>query len=328
MIQHVRTIFLSDIHLGTRACQAERLLSFLRCHHSERIFLVGDIVDFWAMRRGIHWTAAQNTVVQKILKRARHGVDVLFIPGNHDEALRDYLGTSFGDIRVEREYVHLTADGRRFLVIHGDEYDQVTRHHRWVAMMGDIAYNFLVILNGWLSRMRRVARIPGYWSLAGYAKRQVKSAVSFIFDFEDSVARGVQQRGLDGVICGHIHAAAIRQRLGICYVNCGDWVDSCTAVVEHLDGRLELIEWTSDLAAGHPDDEEAGQGLPRGLRPERLVPAIGQAPAPVVLAKPAATVAYAVLDAAAGSGRLDPPGNAPALPEPAVFFAASALIQF
>ncbi len=256
MIEQVRTIFLSDIHLGTRACQAERLLSFLRCYHSEKIFLVGDIVDFWAMSRSIHWTAAQNTFVQKILKRARHGVEVLFIPGNHDEALRGYVGTSFGDIKIEREAVHTLADGRRFLLIHGDEYDQVTRHHRWVAVLGDIAYNLLVILNVWLSLIRRLLRMPGYWSLAGYAKRQVKSAVNFIFDFEDSVVHAVKQRNLDGVVCGHIHAAAIRDHLGVCYVNCGDWVDSCTAIVEHFDGRLELIHWTGEVPEGMPEDTD------------------------------------------------------------------------
>lgn len=255
MIRQVRTIFLSDIHLGTRACQAERLLNFLRCYQSEHLYLVGDIVDFWSMSRSIHWTQHQNTFVQKILKRARHGVEVLFIPGNHDEALRGYLGTSFGDIRIEREAVHTTADGRKFLIIHGDEFDQVTRHHRWVAILGDIAYNLLVVLNIGLSIFRRMMRIPGYWSLAGYAKRQVKSAVNFIFDFEDSVVHAVKQRNLDGVICGHIHAATIREHQGVLYVNCGDWVDSCTAIVEHLDGRLELVHWTEDVDA-EPSGEE------------------------------------------------------------------------
>jgi UDP-2,3-diacylglucosamine pyrophosphatase LpxH len=283
VIEQVRTVFLSDIHLGTRACQAERLLSFLRCYHSEKIFLVGDIVDFWAMSRSIHWTAAQNTFVQKILKRARHGVEVIFIPGNHDEALRGYVGTSFGDIKIEREAVHTLADGRRFLLIHGDEYDQVTRHHRWVAVLGDIAYNLLVILNVWLSLVRRLLRIPGYWSLAGYAKRQVKSAVNFIFDFEDSVVHAVKQRNLDGVVCGHIHAAAIRDHLGVCYVNCGDWVDSCTAIVEHFDGRLELISWTGEVPEGMPEDTDqppskrleleaqpSSQGIPQPLVPEAV----------------------------------------------------------
>ncbi len=242
MSTQVRAIFLSDIHLGTRGCQAERLLEFLREHEAEYIFLVGDIVDFWAMSRGIHWTAAQNTVVQKLLRRARHGEKIFLIPGNHDEALREYDDTAFGDIHVVREYVHTAADGRRYLLIHGDEFDQVTRYHRWVAVLGDIAYNWLVRINAWLSWLRRRLNRPGYWSLAGYAKRKVKTAVSFIFDFEDSVIRAARERGVDGVICGHIHSASVREDAGITYINCGDWVDSCTAIVEHCDGRMELIQ--------------------------------------------------------------------------------------
>jgi UDP-2,3-diacylglucosamine pyrophosphatase LpxH len=241
----VRSIFLSDIHLGTRGCQAERLLEFLREHEAEHLFLVGDIVDFWAMSRGIHWSSQQNTVVQKILRRARHGEQVYLIPGNHDEALREHVGTAFGDIRVIAEHVHVAADGKRYLVTHGDEFDQVTRYHRWVAVLGDVSYNILVRLNGWLSWLRRHLRRPGYWSLSGYAKRKVKQAVSFIFDFEESVVRAVRERQLDGVICGHIHSAAIRDIDGVRYINCGDWVDSCTAIVEHADGRMELIHWGS-----------------------------------------------------------------------------------
>jgi UDP-2,3-diacylglucosamine pyrophosphatase LpxH len=237
----VRSIFISDVHLGTRGCQAERLLDFLRDYESEYFYLVGDIIDFWSMNRGIHWTSAQNTVVQKILRRARHGQKVMLIPGNHDEAMREYDGILFGDILVKREHVHVTATGQRFLLLHGDEFDQVTRYHRWLAILGDVGYDLLVRLNAVLSRVRRVLRRPGYWSLAGYAKTRVKRAVSFIFDFEDSVIHAVRERGLDGVICGHIHNAALRRVDGITYINCGDWVDSCTAIVEHLDGELELI---------------------------------------------------------------------------------------
>jgi len=245
----VRSIFLSDIHLGTRGCQAERLLDFLREHDSEHLFLVGDIIDFWAMSRSIQWSPTHNTVVQKILRRARHGEKVVFIPGNHDEALREYDGTTFGDILVSFEWTHVTADGKRLLLIHGDEFDQVTRHHRWVAILGDVAYDLLVRANAWLSWVRRTLRIGGYWSLAGYAKRKVKTAVSFIYDFEDSVIHAVRERGLDGVVCGHIHSAAIKEVQGLLYINCGDWVDSCTAIVEHLDGRLELIEWRHGAAS-------------------------------------------------------------------------------
>jgi UDP-2,3-diacylglucosamine pyrophosphatase LpxH len=239
----VRSIFLSDIHLGTRGCQADRLLDFLREFESDHLFLLGDIIDFWSMGRSIQWSAAQNTVVQKILRRARHGEKVVFIPGNHDEVLREYCGILFGDILISYEWLHETADGKRLLLTHGDQFDQVTRHHRWLAVLGDVGYDLLVRINGWLSWWRRTLRIGGYWSLAGYAKRKVKSAVSFVFDFEDSVIHSVRDRGLDGVICGHIHSAAIKEVGDLLYVNCGDWVDSCTAIVEHLDGRLELIEW-------------------------------------------------------------------------------------
>ncbi len=239
----VRSIFLSDIHLGTRGCQADALLDFLREHDSEHLFLVGDIIDFWSMKRSIQWTPTQNTVVQKVLRRARHGEKVIFIPGNHDEALREYDNTLFGDILIANEWVHTTADGRRFLLVHGDVFDQVTRYHRWVAVLGDIAYDFLVRVNAWLSLLRRTLRISGYWSLAGYAKRKIKSAVNFIYDFEDSVIHAVRERGLDGVICGHIHSAALKEVDDLVYINCGDWVDSCTAIVEHTDGRLELVEW-------------------------------------------------------------------------------------
>lgn len=239
----VRSIFLSDIHLGTRGCQADCLLDFLREHDSEHLYLVGDIIDFWSMKRSIQWTPTQNTVVQKVLRRARHGEKVIFIPGNHDEALREYDNTLFGDILIANEWVHTTADGRRFLLVHGDAFDQVTRYHRWVAVLGDIAYDFLVRVNAWLSLLRRTLRMSGYWSLAGYAKRKIKTAVNFIYDFEDSVIHAVRERGLDGVICGHIHSAALKEVDGLVYINCGDWVDSCTAIVEHFDGRLVLVEW-------------------------------------------------------------------------------------
>ncbi|MFA9440112.1 UDP-2,3-diacylglucosamine diphosphatase [Uliginosibacterium sp. sgz301328] len=255
----VRSIFLSDIHLGTRGCQADSLLDFLRHFDSEYLYLVGDIIDFWAMSRSIHWSRHQNTFVQKVLRRARKGVNVIFIPGNHDEALREYCESAFGDIVLRCEDVHVTADGRRFALLHGDEFDQVTRYHKWVAVLGDVAYNLLVRINTWLSLVRRTLRMPGYWSLAGYAKRRVKKAVSFIFDFEDCVVRGMRERQVDGVICGHIHAAAIKEIGGITYVNCGDWVDSCTAIVEHFDGRLELIDWRqhAPLYADSPDDVDA-----------------------------------------------------------------------
>lgn len=247
--RRVRAIFLSDIHLGTRACQAERLLGFLAAHRCDFLYLVGDIIDFWSMSRGVYWPAAHNTVVQKILKRARRGVKVVFVPGNHDELAREHAGASFGAIRVMQDYVHTAADGRRYLLIHGDEFDQVTRYHRWLAVLGDRAYGMLVRLNLVLSKLRRTLGIAGYWSLSGYAKRKVKRALDFISDFEGSVARHARERGVDGVICGHIHAAAMRDVEGVAYLNCGDWVDSCTAIVEHAGGRMELVHWDADRAA-------------------------------------------------------------------------------
>jgi len=252
LVRRVRAIFLSDIHLGTRGCQAEALLDFLRHHESDYLYLVGDIIDFWAMSRSIHWTPSQNTVVQKILRRARKGTQVVFIPGNHDEALREYTGTVFGDIELQREYIHQAADGRRYWLVHGDDFDQVTRHHRWVALLGDVAYNLLVSINSRLSWLRRTLGIAGYWSLAGYAKRKVKSAVSFIYDFEDSVMHEARTRGVDGVICGHIHAVSLREVQGLTYMNCGDWVDSCTAIVEHADGRFAIVDWGQELRAAGP----------------------------------------------------------------------------
>ena len=263
-MQAVRAIFISDVHLGTRACQAESLLAFLREHESEYLYLLGDIIDFWAMNRSVQWAGAHNTVVQKVLRRARHGCKVFFIPGNHDEALREYAGVAFGDIRVESEWIHETLDGRRYWLVHGDEYDQVTRHHRWVAVLGDVGYNALVRINMVLSRVRRLLRRPGYWSLAGYAKQKVKKAVSFIFDFEDAVAHAAAQRGVDGVVCGHIHSAADRRIGNVRYLNCGDWVDTCSAIVEHFDGRIEVVHWGVQGAA-------AGQ-VPVAL-PSRALPA-------------------------------------------------------
>ena len=242
----VRSIFLSDIHLGTRACQAERLLSFLRTYESEHVYLLGDIIDFWSLARGVYWPPLHNTFVQKMLKRARHGVKVVFVPGNHDEALREYVDSNFGDIRVVREAAHTAADGRHYLLIHGDEFDQVTRYHRWVASLGDYAYGLLLRLNVLPSWIRRKLHLRGYWSLADYAKRKLKGALEFVYGFEESVAHHVRLMEFDGVVCGHIHSAAIKDIGGITYINCGDWVDSCSAVVEHDDGRMELVRWQDD----------------------------------------------------------------------------------
>jgi UDP-2,3-diacylglucosamine pyrophosphatase LpxH len=239
----VRALFVSDTHLGSRACRAEQLLEFLREHDPEFIFLIGDIVDFWAMSRGIYWPAAHNTVVQKILRKARHGTKVTLIPGNHDEVLREYEGGVFGNVSIMQEYLHTATDGRRYVLLHGDEYDQVTTYHRWVSVLGDVSYTMLVHMNRLLSWIRRKLGVSGHWSLADYAKRNVLHAVSFISDFEGAVVHQARRRGFDGVICGHIHTPAIKRIDDVTYINCGDWVDSCTAIVEHYDGRMQLFRW-------------------------------------------------------------------------------------
>lgn len=249
MVQ-VRAIFLSDVHLGTRNCQADKLLAFLREHEAKYLYLVGDIVDFWAMRRSVYWSPAQNTVVQKILKRARHGVRVVFIPGNHDESLRGYAGFSFGDILVACAAVHHAADGRRYLLMHGDQFDQITRFHRWLTVAGDRGYTALMWLNVLLTRIRMRLGCGGYWSLSSYVKRKLKHAVEYVHEFEQAVARYAGEQGFDGVICGHIHAAAHKHIDGVTYLNCGDWVDSCSALVEHHDGRFELLDWDALASVG------------------------------------------------------------------------------
>lgn len=269
-----RSIFLSDIHLGTRACQADRLLEFLREHDSDYLFLLGDIIDFWAMKRGIYWSTRQNTVIQKVLKRARHGTIVMLIPGNHDEALREYINTSFGHIQIAPDFIHTAADGKRYLLTHGDEFDEVTKYHRWIAVLGDNAYSLVVRLNAVLSWLRRRLGISGYWSLSGYAKRKVKTAVSFIFDFEATVARFAKERGVDGVICGHIHAAALKEIDGIRYINCGDWVDSCTAILEHRDGHMELVEWGNQPPAAKDMRLKAVPDLEPGRSDTELDPVL------------------------------------------------------
>ena len=236
-----RSLFLSDIHLGSRACKAERLLAFLKRCECERIFLLGDIVDFWSLRRSVYWPVTHNTVVQKLLRLARHGVDIFYIPGNHDEALREYLDSAFGNVVLKKDHVHVAADGKRYALLHGDQYDQVATHARWVSVLGDAAYDLLIDLNSALSRIRRKLGISGHWSLADYVKRNVQGAATFISGFEEALVRHGRSLNVDGVICGHIHTPIVKRLHDILYLNCGDWVESCTAIVEHFDGRMELV---------------------------------------------------------------------------------------
>ena len=240
-----RTIWLSDIHLGTKGCKAGMLNDFLRHHDSDRLYLVGDIFDIWRLKKSWYWTEAQNEVVHRFLRKAHAGTEIVFIPGNHDESVRPYCGTEFGNIKVVRDAVHVAADGRRLLVIHGDEFDAVVKYARWLAALGDTAYHLAVVTNHWFNEVRQRLGYP-YWSLSAYLKNKVKNAVEFVTNFEHALVDEARRRGLDGVVSGHVHQAAIREVDGILYCNNGDWVESCTALVEHADGRLEIVRWAQE----------------------------------------------------------------------------------
>lgn len=237
-----RSLFISDVHLGTRGAQADALLEFLREHDADTIYLIGDIVDGWRLRNGWYWPQSHNDVVQKILRKARKGARVVYIPGNHDEFLRDFYGTHFGGIEVCETAIHEAADGKRYLVIHGDAFDIVVRHARWLAFLGDWAYEAALALSTRVNLVRRRLGLT-YWSLSAWAKLKVKNAVNFIGRFEETLASEAERQGVDGVICGHIHHATQRDFGGLAYINTGDWVESCTAVVEHADGTMEIIRW-------------------------------------------------------------------------------------
>ena len=236
-----RTVWISDIHLGTPGCQAAALLDFLRRIECDTLFLVGDIVDGWQLRRSWYWPQSHNDVVQKLLRKARKGTRVVFVPGNHDEFARRYLGHEFGGIEVVEEWMHVTADGKRLWVTHGDLFDGVIQCAKWLAYVGDWFYKLTLRLNRHFNSMRARMGLP-YWSLSKYLKRKVKRAVSYVGDFEAALAKEAKKRGADGVVCGHIHHAELREIDGIVYANDGDWVESLTALVEHADGRLEIVD--------------------------------------------------------------------------------------
>lgn len=242
-----RTIWISDIHLGTRGCNAEMLIDFLDSVDSEMLYLVGDIIDGWQLKKRLYWPTAHNDVVWRIMKRARRGTRVIYIPGNHDEMFRQFTGLNFGGVEVRRKKIHTTADGRKLLVLHGDEFDAIMLAHRWLAVVGDAAYTMLMALNRHVNRVRRWMKLP-YWSLSKMAKHKVKNAVSFISRFEEIVAHEAERRHIDGVVCGHIHTAEIRQFGDITYYNDGDWVEGCTALVEHFDGTMEVLHWADEMA--------------------------------------------------------------------------------
>jgi UDP-2,3-diacylglucosamine pyrophosphatase LpxH len=241
---HLRAVFISDVHLGARACQAEKLVEFLRNLSCDRLFLVGDIVDGWKMKGGWRWPPSHHDVLHQLLRLARQGATLTYIPGNHDDRVRDFCGIEIAGVRVEREAVHETADGRRFLVTHGDEFDTLSRKPAWQAMAGDLGYKALLGLNTAILRFRTRLALP-YWSLSAHMKSKLRSVRTFIERFEEAAAEGARRQGFDGVICGHIHQSGMRQIGGVLYANDGDWVESCTVLVEHGDGRLEIVDWAA-----------------------------------------------------------------------------------
>jgi len=249
-----RTIFLSDMHLGTRGCQAHLILDFLRHNDADAFYLVGDIIDGWRMRASFYWPQAHNDVIQKLLRKVRRGARMVFVPGNHDEFARQFVGLTFGGVEIARHAKYVAADGKRYLVMHGDEFDVVVRHSKWLAYLGDWAYDFALFVNTHFNAVRRKLGFP-YWSFSAWAKLKVKNAVSFIGAFEAALAEEARRRGVDGVICGHIHHPTIRDLDGITYVNTGDFVESCSYVVEHHDGRLEVLRWSRPLATAAPEVE-------------------------------------------------------------------------
>ena len=257
--RHFRSVWISDLHLGTPGCQAVALLDFLKSIDCEHLFLVGDIIDGWQLRRSWYWPQSHNDVVQKLLRKARKGTRVVFIPGNHDEFARRYLGHNFGGIEVAEEWLHETADGRTLWITHGDLYDGVIQCAKWLAYVGDSLYEFTLKLNRHLNSMRARLGLP-YWSLSRYLKFKVKRAVSYVGDFEVAVAREARKRGAQGVVCGHIHHAELREIDGITYCNDGDWVESLSALVEHADGRLEIIDW-GEISRMRPASERAEKTL-------------------------------------------------------------------
>jgi UDP-2,3-diacylglucosamine pyrophosphatase LpxH len=239
-----RTIWISDVHLGTRGCQADLLLDFLKHTESDYLYLVGDIIDGWRLKRSWYWHQTHNDVIQKILRKARKGTRVIYVPGNHDEVFRDFTNHRFGRVAMLHETMHVTADGRRLLVLHGDRFDGIVRYAKWLAFVGDSAYTLALRLNFWFNLARRKLGFP-YWSLSAYLKHKVKDAVEYISSYEQALVTEARRRRAMGVVCGHIHVAQIRMVDGILYCNDGDWVESCTALVEHANGQLEIVNWAT-----------------------------------------------------------------------------------
>ena len=246
-----RTIWISDVHLGTKGCNHELLIDFLDHTDSDTMYLVGDIIDGWRLKKKFYWPAEHNDIVWRILKRAKRGTRIVYIPGNHDEMVRPFSGMNFGGVEIMRAAFHDTADGRRLMVLHGDEFDTIMLAHRWLAFVGDALYHVMMKLNNWVAGARKALGLP-YWSLSKAAKHKVKNAVEFISKYEEVVARAAAERGVDGVVCGHIHTAEFRtfthEGKEIEYWNDGDWVEGCNALVEHMDGTMEILHWPDEVA--------------------------------------------------------------------------------
>ena len=254
-----RTVFISDVHLGTRGCNDRLLIDFLDHVDCDTLYLVGDIIDGWRLRRRFYWPERHNAIVRRVMKRAKLGTRVVYVPGNHDEMFRQFAGMNFGGVEIRRKAIHETADGRRLLVLHGDEFDAVVLGHRWIALLGDAAYTLLMKLNVVVNAVRRRFGLP-YWSLSKHAKHKVKNAVEFISRFEEAVAHEAARLRVQGVVCGHIHTAEERRFDGVTYYNDGDWVEGCTALVEHDDGSMEFLHWA---------DEVAGRARPAATHAQR-----------------------------------------------------------
>ncbi|CAN5549377.1 UDP-2,3-diacylglucosamine diphosphatase [soil metagenome] len=265
-INRYRAAWISDVHLGTRGSNAAALLAFLKENDFETLYIVGDLIDIWSLRRGIYWPQEHNDVIQKILRKARKGTRIIYIPGNHDEFLASHLG-AYGAITIQKHALHVTADGRRLLILHGHELDTVVQNIRWLAFLGDVGYQFLLGLNPLVNAVRRIFGF-GYWSLSKAVKKRVKDAVSFIGAYEDAIVRYAERYTVQGVLCGHIHSPIIRQIGETTYYNCGDWVENCSALVEHDNGEIALV---TNCQLAPPESAAPILRLPRrlGLAPKK-----------------------------------------------------------
>ncbi|WP_317931610.1 UDP-2,3-diacylglucosamine diphosphatase [Halioxenophilus sp. WMMB6] len=237
-----RAIFISDVHLGTKDCQASQLNEFLKANHCQSLYIVGDFIDGWRMRKKVHWRKSYTRIIRRILKLSKRGVNIYYITGNHDEFLRKFANNRFDNIHLINKKVHTTADDKKLLVMHGDQFDGVTRAHTVLKWIGDWGYDLLMFLNRHFNRLR--ARYGyGYWSFAGFLKSHIKRAQTYINDFEDAASHYAQKQGFDGIICGHIHHASIKELNDISYYNTGDWVESCTALIEDMNGKFSIMDW-------------------------------------------------------------------------------------